>query len=351
MSANKQAQLRKNVAAFAKPDTVAGVRQLLNTLIPFFMIWFIAYQSLAISVWLALPLAAIAGGFVVRIFIIFHDCTHQSFFKNNKWNRVVGNITGVLTLFPFEKWKREHSIHHATSGNLDKRGTGDIWVMTVEEYRKASIWQRVAYRLYRNPILMFGFGPLYLFFFTNRHNRKDAKKKERRNTHLTNLAIVIIYSLMIWLIGWKAFLLIQGPVLYISGMLGIWLFYVQHQFEDSYFEEEDEWDFVKAAVDGSSFYKLPKVLQWISGSIGYHHVHHLSPKVPNYHLEKAHESTPPLEKATTITLSTSLESIRFRLYDEKNKKFVSFKEVKHLLKEPKKTTAKIAHKSPSFQQK
>src|SRR5699024_1935174 len=224
-------------------------------------------------------------------------------------------------------------VHHATSSNLDQRGTGDVWIMTVEEYLEASTLKQLSYRLYRNPFIMFGLGPIYLFLISNRFNRRGAKKKERLNTYLINISIVILYSLLILIIGWKIFLLIQIPLLFVSGSLGIWLFYVQHQFEDSYFEDETEWDFVKAAVDGSSYYKLPKVLQWITGNIGYHHVHHLSPRVPNYHLEEAHESTPPLQQATTITLVSSLKSIRFRLYDQKSRTFVSFKETKELMKQ------------------
>ncbi|MFC0525994.1 fatty acid desaturase [Pontibacillus salicampi] len=354
MDKQKQKELKKSVASFAKPDTTAGVRQLINTLVPFFFLWFLAYQSLAISVWLTIPLAMIAGGFVVRIFIIFHDCTHQSFFKNKKANRITGNITGIITHFPFEKWKREHSIHHATSGNLDKRGTGDIWVMTVDEYLASSFWQRLAYRLYRNPFVMFGLGPILLFLISNRFNDKNIKRKERWNTYGTNIAVVLIHTIIIWTLGWETLLFIQIPILYTSGILGIWLFYVQHQFEDSYFEYEEEWDFVKAAVEGSSYYKLPKILQWVSGSIGYHHVHHLSPRVPNYNLEEAHESTPPLQKVTTITLSSSLESIRFRLYDEKNKTFVTFKEVKPLLNnsEAIARAKRLIHgHSPSMQEK
>ncbi|MFC7061004.1 fatty acid desaturase [Halobacillus seohaensis] len=348
MSQQKQTELKKNVASFAKPDKSAGIRQLINTLVPFFLLWFLAYQSLSVSVWLAVPVAMIAGGFVIRMFIIFHDCTHMSFFQNKKANRIIGTITGIITLFPFEQWKREHSIHHATSSNLDKRGTGDVWVMTVDEYLEASFWGRMAYRLYRHPLVMFGLGPIYLFCISNRFNRKGAKRKERMNTHLTNASIVVIYGLLIWAIGWQAFLIIQFPILYVSGALGIWLFYVQHQFEDSYFEDESEWDFVKAAVDGSSYYKLPKILQWVSGSIGFHHVHHLSPRVPNYKLEEAHESTPPLQNATTITLASSLKSIRFRLYDTENKKFVSFKQVKPLLHH---TKLQTNSKRPSIQEK
>ncbi len=350
MSKQKQAQLRKNVAPFAKSDKKAGIMQLINTLLPFFLLWFLAYQSLSVSIWLTLALSVLASGFVIRIFIIFHDCTHQSFFKSPKANRIIGTITGIITLFAFEKWKRDHAIHHATSSNLDKRGTGDVWVMTVDEYVQASFWGRLAYRLYRNPIVMFGLGPIYLFLISNRFNRKGARRRERMNTYIINTSIVVIYGLLIWAIGWQAFLIIQLPILFIAGSLGIWLFYVQHQFEDSYFENEDEWDFVKAAVDGSSYYKLPKVLEWLTGSIGYHHVHHLSPRVPNYKLEEAHESTPPLKQATTITLTSSLKSIRFRLYDEANRSFVSFREVKHLLRKPKQSIHITPRKS-SFQEK
>src|SRR5699024_4303673 len=331
MSKQKQIQLRKNVAPFAKSNTKSAVLQLINTLLPFFLLWFLAYQSLSVSIWLTLALSVIASGFVIRIFIIFHDCTHQSFFKSKRTNRLIGTMTGIITLFAFEKWKRNHAIHHATSSNLDKRGTGDVWIMTVDEYVASSLWKRLAYRLYRNPLVMFGLGPLYLFFISNRFNRKDANQKERMNTYLINISIIIIYGMLIWAVGWQAFLIIQTPILFIAGSLGIWLFYVQHQFEDSYFENEDNWDFVKAAVDGSSYYKLPKVIQWMTGSIGYHHVHHLSPRVPNYKLEEAHESTPPLQQVTTITIKTSLESLRFRLYDEANQKFISFKEGKALL--------------------
>ncbi|MFD1019771.1 fatty acid desaturase [Thalassobacillus hwangdonensis] len=334
MSRQKQAQLKKTVAPFETSNTKASIMQLINTILPFLGLWFLSYASLSTSVWLSILFSMIAGGFVIRIFIIFHDCTHQSFFKNKKANRIIGTITGIITLFPFEQWKREHAIHHATSGNLDKRGTGDIWIMTIEEYREASFWGRLSYRLYRNPIVMFGLGPIYLYLVKNRFNVKGAKRKERMNTYLTNVSIVILYSFLMWTLGWQAFLIIHLPILYVAGILGIWLFYVQHQFEDSYFEEEDQWSFVKAAVDGSSYYKLPKVLAWISGNIGYHHVHHLSPRVPNYHLEQAHEHTPPLQHATTITLKSSLESLRFRLYDTDKKTFVSFREAKQRLKKP-----------------
>lgn len=335
MSKEQTKQLRKSVSPFEKSDLRASIMQIINTVVPFILLWVLAYQALSVSVWLTVGLSIIAAGFVVRMFIIFHDCTHGSFFKNKKANAVVGTITGILTLFPYEKWKREHAIHHATSSNLDKRGVGDIWVMTIEEYVEASKMERLKYRLYRNPLIMFGFGPLFLVLIAGRFNRKDARKKERNNTYLINASLVVLYTLMILLIGWQAFLLIQGTIMFTAGALGIWLFYIQHTFEDSYFEDESEWDYVKAAVEGSSYYQLPKVLQWVTGNIGFHHVHHLSPRVPNYNLEKAHSNVPPLQKATTITIKSSLQSLRYKVYDVQNKSFVTFRDIRQQLDEAK----------------
>ncbi|WP_270171420.1 fatty acid desaturase [Paenibacillus sp. SYP-B4298] len=328
MSLAKQKELRKQMSPFEATDLRASVRQLCNTLLPLVLLWAAAYFSLSVSYALTLLFAIPAAGFVIRLFIIFHDCCHQSFFKSKLANEVVGTIAGVLTLCPYHQWKYSHSVHHATSGNLDKRGIGDIWVLTVEEYAAASFWRRLAYRLYRNPIIMFGLGPISLFLIEYRFNRRGAKRRERINTYITNVAIAVLYGLLIWAIGWQAFLLVQGPVIYVSGLLGIWLFYVQHQFEDSYYDHEDEWSYVKAAVEGSSYYKLPALLQWLSGNIGFHHVHHLSPKVPNYNLQAAHDSSVPLQQATTITLLTSLKSLRFKLWDEAGHRFVTFREAR-----------------------
>ncbi|PLR69047.1 MULTISPECIES: fatty acid desaturase [Bacillaceae] len=332
MSKELQRNLRKQVAPYEKSNTKASVMQLINTIGPFILLWFLAYQSLSISYFLTLGLTVIAAGFLTRIFIIFHDCCHHSFFKNRKANKIVGTITGVLTLFPYSQWQHDHSIHHATSSNLDKRGTGDIWVLTVDEYLAEPMWRRIAYRLYRNPLVMFGLGPTYVFLFKNRFNKKGAKPGERMNTYLTNVMIAALAGALCLAIGWEAFLLVQVPIFLISGSLGVWLFYVQHTFEDSYFEEDENWDYVKAAVEGSSFYKLPKPLQWLTGNIGYHHVHHLSPRVPNYRLEEAHNNTEPLQNIPTITLATSLQSLKFRLWDEHSKKFVGYKEIKALSK-------------------
>jgi len=329
---HQQNMLRKQVKPFEKAEVKNSVRQVINTFVPFFALWAAAYFSLSVSYFLTLFFAVLSAGFMVRLFIIFHDCCHSSFFKSRRANKILGNITGIITAFPFNKWKHEHNIHHASSGNLDKRGVGDIWVMTVDEYVAAPKKVRLAYRFYRNPIVLFGFGPLYLILISNRFNTKDARKKERMNTYMTNIAIVSIIALLCYTIGWQAFLLVHVPVFYIAALLGIWLFYVQHTFEDSYFEENDEWEYVKAAVEGSSYYKLPKVLQWITGNIGYHHVHHLSPRVPNYRLEEVHNKVAPLQNVPTVTLKTSLESIKFRLWDEEAKKFVSYKDIKEMIK-------------------
>jgi len=337
-------RLKRAMAPYEKTDTRSSIRQILNTMVPLLLLWYAAYLSLAVSYLLTLLFAIVTAGFVIRLFILFHDCCHQSFFKSRLANDILGTITGILTLVPYQQWKRSHAIHHATSGNLDKRGTGDMWLLTVQEYADSPWWRRIAYRIYRNPVVMFGLGPIAVFLIEYRFNRKGAKRKERINTYVTNLSILALYAGLCWAVGWQSFLMIQGPIFMISGLLGIWLFYVQHQFEDSYFENEDEWSYVQAAVEGSSYYKLPKVLQWITGNIGFHHVHHLSPKVPNYNLEKAHKETPPLQKATTITVATSLKSLRYRLWNDKSKTFVRFKEVKSLLGKP--VAAKASIKEP-----
>lgn len=270
----------------------------------------------------------LAGGFLVRIFIIFHDCCHKSFFKSRTANEIIGTITGILTCCPYHQWKHSHSVHHASSGNLNKRGVGDIWTLTVKEYASSSKLRRLVYRLYRNPFVMFLIGPIYIFLIDYRFNRKRAGWKERLNTYITNLSIAGGAGTLSWLIGWQEFLLVQGPIFFISGMLGIWLFYVQHTFEETYYENEDEWDYVKAALQGSSYYKLPKLLHWITGNIGFHHIHHLSPRVPNYYLETVHNTNPVLRDVQTITLKSSLRSLKFRVWCEQSKRFLSYKDMK-----------------------
>ncbi len=339
--AEKTKQLRKEVAQFAKAERNKSILQMINTIVPLIILWIAGYYLVQFSPWITVACSVLSAAFLVRTFIIFHDCTHGSFFKNKKANDLVGNITGILTSFPYMKWRREHLIHHSASGNLDKRGIGDIDMLTVDEYLAKSKFGRLAYRLYRNPIVMFGLGPLYLVLVLNRFNVKSAKKKERLNTYFINIMLLLICASIIYFLGWQSFLLVHGITLFAAGSMGIWLFYIQHTYEDSYFEYDPEWDYVKAAVEGSSYYKLPKVLQWVTGNIGYHHVHHLAPRVPNYKLEEAHESIEPLQKATTITLKTSFESIRYKLYDPKQKKFISFKEVEKTVQVKNKSTIQV----------
>ncbi|GGB08328.1 fatty acid desaturase [Macrococcus hajekii] len=332
MEREKKLQLRKSVKPYERTSLQISIIQILNTLVLYIALIALGFILYSVSPWLSILCGGIGAFFLVRSFIIFHDCTHGSFFKSKKANKILGNITGVMTLFPYEKWRREHITHHATSGNLDKKGTGDIWMMTIEEYEEATPMTRLGYRLYRHPFVMFVLGPIYLLFITNRMNDKNAKPAEKRNTYLHNLAILVIYGLLIYLLGPARFFSVMGPVLFIGGMLGIWMFYIQHTFEDSYFEDEKEWDYVKAAVEGSSYYRLPKLFQWLTGNIGFHHVHHLSPRIPNYLLEQAHNEVTPLQHATTIDIRKSFESLKYKLYDPERKRFITFGEYKKYAK-------------------
>lgn len=330
MNDPKQIQLKKSMTPFEKTKLSISIRQMCNTLIPLVGLWYASYLSLSVSYWLTLPLTILTGFFVIRTFIIFHDCCHGSFFKSKRANDIVGIITGTITHVPYQQWKNSHAIHHATSSNLDKRGVGDLWIMTVDEYESSTNMQKFLYRAYRNPFVMFVLGPFFVFALQYRFNRKGARRKERLNTYLMNVLIVGMYAALTWAVGWQAMLLVQVPVFYISGALGIWLFYVQHQFEESYFEHNDEWSYVKAAVEGSSYYRLPKILQWLTGNIGFHHVHHLSPKVPNYSLEEAHNHSIPLQQATTFGIRDSFLSLKVSLWDEVTHRFVNFRESKKL---------------------
>jgi len=302
-----------------------GVWQLVNTLVPYAALWYLMYLSLRVSVWLALPLAVLAAGFLVRVFIIFHDCGHGSFFPSRKANDIVGFITGVLTLTPYHHWRWEHALHHATSSDLDRRGVGDVWTLTVQEYLESSRWKRFAYRLARNPVVLFGLAPIFLFAIRQRIPSGKAPRRERHSVAWTNLGIVCVGAGLSWVFGFKTYLLLQLLIMAIGGCAGIWLFYVQHQFEGAYWERSADWDYSTAALKGSSFYKLPKVLQWFSGNIGFHHIHHLSPRIPNYHLEKCHKAEPLFQTVKPVTLFGSLKSLTFRLWDEQRQKLVGYR--------------------------
>ena len=312
------------VARYQMPSAGRAVWQIINTLVPFAALWYLMYLSLSVSVWLTLPLVVLTGGFMVRLFIIFHDCGHGSFFKSQRANHILGVITGVLTLTPYYHWRWEHAIHHSSSGDLDRRGTGDVWTLTVQEYLEASRWKRFAYRLARNPFVLFVLAPMFLFLIWQRIPNPKATGRERRSIYWTNLGLALIVGGMSWIFGIKAYLLLQLGVLMVAGSAGVWLFYVQHQFEGVYWERGTNWDYATAALKGSSFYKLPKVLQWFSGNIGFHHIHHLSPRIPNYHLEKCHKAEPLFQTVKPVTLFSSLKSFTFRLWDEQRRKLVGF---------------------------
>jgi acyl-lipid omega-6 desaturase (Delta-12 desaturase) len=322
------ARWKEVVAKYQRPELSAGLRQVLNTLLPYAGLWCLMYFTMSVSWWLTVPLAILAGGFLVRVFIIFHDCGHSSFFRDRRANDVLGFITGVLTFTPYYHWRWEHAVHHATSGDLDRRGTGDVWTLTVEEYLQASRWKRFAYRLTRNPIVLFGLAPIYLFFVHQRFSSSKAARRERHSVSWTNLAIVVIAAGLSSIFGLWNYLLIQLVVLMVAGTVGIWLFYVQHQFEGVYWQRKEDWDYSIAALQGSSFYKLPKVLQWFSGNIGFHHIHHLSPRIPNYHLQKCHEAEPLFQTVKPVTFLRSLKSLTFRLWDERRQRLVGYRGLK-----------------------
>jgi omega-6 fatty acid desaturase (delta-12 desaturase) len=315
---------QKAVAIYQHSDRRRSVWQVVNTLVPYFVLWYVMLRSLEVSYWLTLALTIIAAGFLMRAFIIFHDCGHGSFFKSRRANDAVGILTGILTFTPYYRWRHDHAVHHATSGDLDKRGVGDVWMMTVQEYLDSPLWKRTAYRLFRYPLIMVGLGPFFVFVILQRFVRGATGKRERYSVYWTNLALLGILALIAATIGLKAYVLVQVPIMIIAGAAGVWMFYVQHQFEGVYWERHDNWNYATAALKGSSFYRLPRILQWFTGNIGFHHIHHLGPRIPNYHLERCYRENPMFQEVKPITLRTSLKSLRLRLWDEEGQRLVGF---------------------------
>jgi len=314
------------ISRYNKPDPLKSWWQIINSVGSYLLLWFLMVKSFEISYLLTLVLSVFAAGFLVRIFIIFHDCGHGSFFRSKRMNTVVGIITGLFVFTPYHRWHRDHHLHHQTVGNLDKRGTGDVKTLTVEEYQNLSGWQRFGYRLYRNPIFLFGIAPILLFAVLYRFTKKYMSWRERLYILLTNLALAGAIALVIWAIGWKAYLLIQLPVLYIATVHGVWLFYVQHQFRHVLWTDSGNWDYMTVALKGSSLFKLPAVLNWFTGSIGYHHIHHLSPGIPNYNLKRCHLENSIFRQIKPITFMSAFESLLLRLWDEKRGMLITFRE-------------------------
>lgn len=309
---------RPIIAKYAQPDLWRSIWQVLNSVIPFLALFYLSMRSLQVSFWLTLPLTILTAGFMVRTFIIFHDCGHGAFFKSRQANLWLGRVTGLLVLTPFYRWTHDHAIHHATAGNLDKRGKGDVYTMTVQEYLRAPWWKKFGYRVMRQPVFMFFFGSLIIFVITQRIPPSKGKR-ERASVWWTNLALVAWISLLSLLFGWKSYLIVQLLVIFFGASVGIWLFYVQHNFDGVYWERQEKWDFLKASLYGSSFYKLPPVLQWFTGNIGFHHIHHLGAKIPNYNLPKVYKEN-PIFHVKPLTLWSSFKSLTLRLYDEETRK-------------------------------
>lgn len=314
------------VSRYNKPDNRKSWWQVINSAGSYIVMWILMIWSLKYSYWITLILAVPAAGFLVRTFIIFHDCGHGSFFRSKRLNAIVGVITGLLVFTPYHRWHRDHHIHHQTVGNLDKRGIGDVATLTVDEYRNRSWLQRFLYRLYRNPFFLFGLAPLLLFVVLYRFPKKYMSVREHVYVQLTNLALVLIVFSMIMAIGWRAYLMIQIPVLYIATVHGVWLFYVQHQFRHVKWSDSSGWDYRTMALEGSSFFRLPAALNWFTGNIGYHHIHHLSPLIPNYNLKKCNDENELFREIKPITFRTAFESLILRLWDEKKGMLVSFRE-------------------------
>lgn len=313
-------------APYARSQRGRSSWQLANSLIPYLLLLglmcFTVRQNYPYLATLAL--AVIAAVFYVRIFIIFHDCIHGAFIDSPRWNRNIGYLCGIVTFTAFSDWRRTHIGHHIRAGDLDRRGMGDIWTLTVEEYCKASALHRLAYRVYRHPLVLFGVGPAIYFLLENRWPSKGANKRDVMSVIYTNLAVVAIVVAASLTVGFKTYLLAQLPVVMIAGAAGVWLFYVQHQFQGVYWARTEEWDPQRVAMEGASFYRLPRVLQWATGNIGFHHLHHVRPAIPNYHLQACYEAIPALQVVKPMSLRDSLACVHLSLYDEERHEMVSF---------------------------
>jgi omega-6 fatty acid desaturase (delta-12 desaturase) len=322
--------IQERAAAFRTSSAGRATWQMVSTFVPLIASFALMFWGVSHAWWLTILLLPVTALLFVRTFIIMHDCSHGSFTGSKRANEVIGFITGVLTLTPFAQWRRDHALHHASSGDLDRRGHGDIDTLTVDEYRALNRWERFKYRFYRNAFVMLVLGPLYLMV----HYRRPAPNETTRaakglGVHYTNLAIGVMIAGLTWLVGWKAMLLVYLPVVYLASLTGIWLFYVQHQHDHAHWDHHEEWDYVTAAMHGSSFYRLPRWLEWFTGSIGRHHVHHVDPRIPNYRLKDAHEGVAEFREAPELTFWKSLRTTGLKLWDPEQRRLVGFEAVRH----------------------
>ena len=325
-------QWRRILGPYGGADLRRSVGQILTSAVPFFVCWYAAYRALSVGYWLTLIIAVPTAGFVMRLFLIQHDCGHGSFFKSQKVADLVGFWLGVATLTPYRYWRKTHAYHHAHSGDLGFRGLGDVDTITLSEYRKKSFFGRLRYRLYRHPFVLLGLGGFFVFALKHRYPWDIPRrwKREWASVWKTNAVLVAIVVLLALTIGLKAALLVHLPVLMLTGTVGVWLFYVQHQFEDTYWNEHTEWSYFDAGLQGSSYLVLPKPLQWVTASIGIHHVHHLSARIPNYRLQQCLDENPQLQQVTRITIWDGIKTLSLALWDEESRRLISFREARRL---------------------
>jgi acyl-lipid omega-6 desaturase (Delta-12 desaturase) len=323
-SRERRTAWRAALAPYMQSSRRLALLDIATSVVPYLALSAAMYLVLPVSYLLALVLALAAALCLVGTFILFHDCSHGSFFSSRRANTWLGVGLGLLLYSPFLRWRHDHAVHHATSGDLDRRGVGDIRALTVREYRALRLRGRLAYRLQRNPILMFGLGPIIATVIAPRIVARGARPRMRRSVVVTNVALTLVVGAICWLIDWRQFLLISAPPQLLAGSIGIWLFYVQHQFEDTYWETGTDWGYEDAALRGSSYLKLPGVLRFFTGNIGYHHVHHLNARIPNYNLQRAHDQNPIFHNVPTLSLWDALRAVRLKLWDEDQRRLVTY---------------------------
>jgi acyl-lipid omega-6 desaturase (Delta-12 desaturase) len=299
-----------------------------TSLVPYLALSVLMYWALDVSYLLVLALAVPAAGFLLRTYIVFHDCAHGSFLVSKRANAWLGVTLGLVVFAPFLSWRHSHAVHHATAGDLDRRGVGDVPTLTVAEYRASPWRRRLGYRLFRNPLVMFGLGPIWALMLQPRLVFRSARPRIRRSVITTNIALAALVGAICLLVGWREYLLLQMPTALLAGSAGVWLFYVQHQFEDTYWQNTGGWSYADAALRGSSYLKLPKLLQFFTGNIGLHHVHHLSTRIPNYYLQRAHDRNPVFHDVPMLSLWAGLRAVRLKLWDEDRARLVTFAEAR-----------------------
>jgi acyl-lipid omega-6 desaturase (Delta-12 desaturase) len=319
---------REALAPYARPTLHRSLLDIATSVLPYLALTVLMYLALNVSYLLVLALTVPAAGFLLRTYIVFHDCAHGSFLPSKRANTWLGVVLGLLVYSSFQSWRHSHAVHHATSGDLDRRGVGDVPTLTVAEYRASPWLRRLGYRLFRNPLVMFGLGPIYALILQPRLVSRSARPRIRRSVMGTNLVLAVLVGALCWLVGWREFLLVQMPPALLAGSAGVWLFYVQHQFEDAYWQNAGDWSYADAALQGSSHLKLPKPLQFFTGNIGLHHVHHLSARIPNYNLQRAHDRNPIFSDVPTLSLWDGLRAVRLKLWDEDRGRLVTFAEAR-----------------------